>query len=97
MASNMSSDPQMGEEKRLKTLKLSRGGKKSSITRRVAELERLVSEGGSRTKIQFLMEAMLKVYQEITEVCLQISILAQDIDEKNDLELVKEKIDSCIA
>ena len=97
MASNMSHDPQMAEEKRLKALKLSRRGKKSSITRRVAELERLVSEGGSRTRIQFLMEAMLKVYQEITEVCLQISILAQDIDEKNDLELVKEKIDSCIA
>ena len=72
----------MDDEKRLKALKFSRRGKKSSITKRVNELERLVTEGGSRKRIQYLVEAMLKVSQEITEVCLQISILSDELDEK---------------
>ena len=96
MTSNMA-ESQMDDEKRLKALKFSRRGKKSSITKRVNELERLVTEGGSRKRIQYLVEAMLKVFQEITEVCLQISILSDELDEKNDLELVKANIDSCVA
>ena len=52
------------EEKRLKVLKFSRRGKKSSITKRVDELERLVAEKGSRRRITFLMEALLNVFKK---------------------------------
>ena len=97
MASVMSLDPMKDEAKRLKTLKFSRRGKKSSITKRVDELERLVGEKASRKRVQFLMEALLNVYKEITEVCLEIAVLSDEIDEKNDLELYKAKIDSCGA
>ena len=85
------------EEKRLKMLKFSRRWKKSSITRRVDELERLVAEKGSRRRITFLMEALLNVFKEVTEVCVKIAVLSDEIDSKNDLELYKAKIDSCIA
>ena len=85
------------EEKRLKMLKFSRRGKKSSITKRVDELERLVEENGSRRRINFLMDALLKVFKEITEVCLEIAVLSDEVDNKNDLEMYKAKIDSCVA
>ena len=97
MATAKAPGAEMSDVKRLKLLKFSRRGKKSAITKRVAELQQLVAEGGSRRRIQFLMEALLTVYREITEVCLEISILSDEIDEKNDLDSVKAKIDSCSA
>ena len=87
----------MDDVKRLKMLKFSRRGKKSSITKRVDELERLVTENGSRKRIKFLMEALLNVYKEVTQVCLEIAVLSEEVDAKNDIELYKAKIDSCVA
>ena len=43
------------------------------------------------------MEALLNVFKEVTEVCVKIAVLSDEIDSKNDLELYKAKIDSCIA
>ena len=44
-------------EVKVTKLKNSCSGKKGSITRRIDELNRLVSESGSRTRIKFLHEA----------------------------------------
>ena len=58
-------------------LKRFRAGKKGSITKRTNELNRMVSEGGSRTKISFLHGQLLKVFQAVTEIQNQIGDLTE--------------------
>ena len=83
--------------RRVKTLKLSRRGKKSAITKRINELEKLVVERGSRRRIQFLSDKLLKVFEDLNKVCTEISELCDEIDDHNDLADVEAKIDSCVA
>ena len=83
--------------RRVNTLKLSRRGKKSAITKRINELEKLVVERGSRRRIQFLSDKLLKVFEDLNKVCTEISELCDEIDDHNDLAEVEAKIDSCVA
>ena len=61
---------------KIKSLQRSRVGKKGSITKRVAYLKRLVLEGGCRTRLRFLVSALLEVHratQTINDEILQLS------------------------
>ena len=83
--------------KRVKTLKMSRRGKKISITTRVKEIEKLVAERGGRRRIQYLAERLGEVFESLRQVCRDISNLCHEVDEYNDLEDVELQVDSCIA
>ena len=52
-------------------------GKKGSITKRTNELNRMVSEGGSRTKIRFLHNQLLKVFEAVTEIQNEIGEISE--------------------
>ena len=82
-------------EKQLKKLKYSRRGKKSAITKRVQQINKLVSEVGSRRRIQILLDALLKVFAELREVCSDISSMCDD--EYNDIEDIRTEVDDCMA
>ena len=65
------------EGKSLDQLKLSRRGKKAAITKRIAVINRLVSESGSRRKINVLLAALMQVFEETHEVCKRIAVLSE--------------------
>ena len=83
-------------EKKIESLLNLRRGKKSSVTKRINELERLISEGGSRTKIKVLHKALKNVQDALITVCNELNELrtpsAADIDWLEDID---HKIDSC--
>ena len=91
----MASDPET--VKRLKALKLSRRGKKGSISKRANELEKLVEEKRSRRRMQFLTEKLLQVYEDLKKVCMEIFQLCDEVDDYNDLDDVECRVDSCVA
>ena len=55
-------------EQKLYLLKRKRGGKKGSITKRIQQLEDLIQEGGSRTRITSLFQSLLSVQREANEI-----------------------------
>ena len=89
------SDP--GHGKMLKTLKLSRRGKKTAITTRVKEIKNLVAQKGGRRRIRWLTDRLSQVLVDLREVCTNISNLSEEIDQYNDLEDVECTVDSCLA
>ena len=82
----------------LKHLKCVRAGKKGAITQRTKEINRLVSDGGSRSRITFLHGALIKVFQSVEETCTKIAELSDnstlDIEW---LEQVRCVVDHCTA
>ena len=84
-------------ERTLARLKNSRTGKKGSITKRMRRIEALVDEGGSRRVIRSLVTALGKVFEELQDVCAQISSLAEEVDENNCIEDIRGQVEECIA
>ena len=84
------------KDEQILKLKRQRAGKKGSITKRVNDLTRLVSESGSRTRIRFLHDALLKVHQAVKDTCAELADLtppeALDIEW---LEKVNYVVESC--
>ena len=85
------------EGKSLDQLKLSRRGKKGAITKMIVVINRLVSESGSRRKINALLAALMQVFEETQQVCERIAVLSEETDELNCLEEVRANIDECVA
>ena len=83
-------------EVKVTKLKNSCSGKKGSITRRIDELNRLVSESGSRTRIKFLHEAMLEVYRALKVSFNKLSELV-DTPEYDWLESIDASVGVCTA
>ena len=83
--------------KQLSRLKASRTAKKGIITKRIRQLETLVADGGSRRVIARLMEALQVVFNELIQVCDQISDLCEDFDELNSFELIRLNVETCLA
>ena len=85
----------MGDVERLKK---QRAGKKRSITRRINTIRRMISEEGRPKEIASLLKLLLGVHRELTDICEQISELAEysqlDIDW---LEAVNCAVDKCTA
>ena len=86
-------------ERRLKTLKLSRRGKKISITARVKQLGELVEKKEKKRMITYLMDCLHTVFSELEQVCVDISNLTPEDaeDEYNDIEDVRIKVETCTA
>ena len=81
---------------RITKLKRSCAGKKGSITKRVTQLSRLVSEGGSRTKIRYLMTALLEVHKATKSVFEELTSVDENTDNEW-LETVNMCVDTCVA
>ena len=71
----------------MKLLRLSRRGKKASVTRRCDEIRALVTEGGERTDVGLKAEGLKCIFQELTLVVDELVGLSEAVDEHNDLEL----------
>ena len=84
-------------EKRLKLLRGSRTGKKSSITKRINQLQRYVEERQGRRATELLLERLHMVYGELEKVCNEISELCDEYDSKNNLEDIRFEIETCDA
>ena len=96
MASKVPEEDDM--EKRVAKLKRLRAGKKGSITKRITQLARLVSEGGSRSKIYYLYAALLEIHKATKILCEEISELTDDDRADADwIEDVTLNVDTCVA
>ena len=84
-------------EKRLKLLRGSRTGKKSSITKRISQLQRYVEERQGRRATELLLERLHMAYGELEKVCNEISELCDEYDSKNNLEDIRFEIETCDA
>ena len=84
------------EDKRILQLKRIRSGKKGSITKRITQLDRLVSEGGSRTQISYLLEALLVVQKAIQAIHEELLSLESD-PETDWIEVENHRIDTCVS
>ena len=60
------------EDPRVTKLKHLRRGKKASITKRLDTIKRILSEGGSRVKLKFLMSAAYDVLRAVTADCTEL-------------------------
>ena len=78
-----------GMERRLRSLKNSRRGKKGSITKRIKQLEKLVEENTGMKRLSFLAEALGTVFEELQRVCEEISTLSDEDDVYNDIEEIR--------
>ncbi len=81
--------------KLLQRLKGSRTAKKGVITKRIKRVEGLVNSGGSRRVIGKLTENLEAVFQELTQVCAEISNLSEEYDELNELETIRMEVEDC--
>ena len=73
-----------------------RAGKKGSITKRIDALHRLIEEGGSRTKIKYLLDALHKVHEETKELCEELNQLIAEPDNEW-MEAVTLRVDICAS
>ena len=73
-----------------------RAGKKGSITKRIDQLNKLINEGGSRTKVKYLLTAMMGVHKAAKELSEEFDTLAAepDLDWIEELNL---RVDTCIG
>ena len=94
--SDKSKDDLPDSEKMIGKLKRSCAGKKGSITKRIDQLSRLVSEGGSRKKITVLTTALLEVHKATKVKFEELSTLMDNPNEEW-IEKVNHDVDSCIA
>ena len=82
------------EERTLRRLKFLRRGKKAAITIRIQKLEKLIGEAGSRRMVRGLLTALHKVFDELQEVCHNISLVSDD-DDLNCIEMIRLDVDTC--
>ena len=84
-------------EKKLQELKLSRRGKKGSITKRMQHINKMVEDGGSRRVIRTLITALRTKFDELNDVCTQIAASTEEVDEINCTEELQASVDLCIV
>ena len=86
----------MSTSQRVTQLMNSRRGKKGSITKRIAQIDRIVGDGGSRSQVTYLVEALAKVQGALQTVCDELVTLAPDTDSEW-LDTENLRIDTCIS
>ena len=74
-------------------LKHKRRGQKGSITKRIEELKRLISESGSRTKIRFLYDKLMGMYNEMSAVAANIYSITNDFADEEWLQQETIRVD----
>ena len=85
------------EGKRLKVLRRSRTGKKGSITKRINQLDKFVSEKGGRRATEMMLKGLQDIFKELEKVCLEISDLCDEEDQLNDIEEIRFNVETCVA
>ena len=87
----------MDESERITKLKNLRRGKKAGISKRLAKIKQLTSDGNaSRTKLKFLMTAVYECLKLLTTDCDELFSLMSEPDPEW-LEEIKAEIDECAA
>ena len=87
----------MNVEKQLLVLKRSRTGKKGAITKRIRKLEALVEESGKRKVIRPLLIGLERLFNELVQVCNEITHLSDDVDPLNCLEDIRGEVEVCVV
>ena len=77
-------------------LKAKRAAKKGSMTRRINEITQIINDNGSRTKVTFLLKALLTVKAEAEKLDDELSSLVTDHDEAW-MESERERCDTIAA
>ena len=90
-------DDEVKDQAELRRLKHRRRSYKGSVTTRIATLERLVSEGGSRTKIRFLHEKLKETFAELSTVAKDIYQLTKEFDDEDWLAVETIRVDNITA
>ena len=81
---------------RITQLMNSKRGKKASVTKRVNHINRIVGDGGSRSQVTFLIEALEKVQAALQAVCDELVSLDPDTDSEW-MDEENLRIDTCIS
>ena len=92
-------DPQ-SEKPSLSHAKRRRGGKKSAITRKINEINNLVTERGSRTKIKYLRNILKTNLNEAIQLHEELMLLLDEKDPDFNDEWINNlsfTVDTCIA
>ena len=74
-----------------------RRGKKGAITSKIESLTRLVSEGGSRTRIRFLHDRLTEIYKEVCAIAEEIHRRTNDHADEEWLNAERVRYDECSA
>ena len=88
------------QKRQLAQINRKRNGKKGSITRRIKEIEHIIEERGSRTKIQFLRDGLEETWEETTHLHEQMMLYLQEDDENfNDdwIEELGNNVNTCLS
>ncbi len=98
MTTDLSPNKDAEVKEKLASLKRSRAGKKGSITKRVEQLKRIVSEGGSRTRLRYLLSCLLEVQKAVKLISSEILQLSgNDQADIAWLEDVNFTVDDCAS
>ena len=81
----------------LKRLKNRRRSFKGSITTRIDTLKRLLSEGGSRSKITFLLQKLNETFSEVSVIANEIHDTTQDYADQEWLSIEQIRVDDVSA
>ena len=76
------SDNEIKSSEELTVLQHKRRGQKGSITKRIVELRRLISENGSRTRIRFLYDKLMGVYTEMSIVATAVYTMTKQYEDE---------------
>ena len=82
--------------RRYDQLMASRRGKKGSITTRIQVITRIICESGSRSQLQFLMDALLDVRTALQKVCDELYTLSDDVDSEW-MDEENLRVDMCVS
>ena len=89
------------DDSHCKLLRKQRGWKKGSITKRINQIEEIMKENGSRTRIRSLFDSMLEVRKDAKEINQKLEDLGEDTESWVDdldyqVDNIKAKIDEYI-
>ena len=94
----LSSEKIADVEDKIGSLKRIRAGKKGSITKRAAQLKRIVSEGGSRSKLRYLVTALSEVHKATIAVNNEVLQLSgNDVSDVAWMEDVNFTVDDAVS
>ena len=91
------SESEMADSKELVRMQNQRRGKKGAITSKIESLTRLVSEGGSRTRIRFLHDRLTEIYKEVCAIAEEIHRRTNDHADEEWLNAERVRYDECSA
>ena len=83
--------------KRLKYFKGQQTYKKGAITTRMKKLDELVANSGSRRLIKTMSDCLLIVFQELKQVCDEISYISEEFDDLNSVEEIRVRVEMCVS